>query len=97
MIEERLGVPLELSPLLPRRTSLGNLRNINIVQEIITNVKPERMIGKLKEISGTDQKVKEICDDDDDDAITVFKTENFNELFTSDDDEEHYQFDGDAN
>ena len=56
VIEERLGVPLELSPLLPRRTSNPKQTNI-IFQGTVSSKMPEHLTGKMKEFSTMDQNI----------------------------------------
>ena len=56
VIEERLGVPLELSPLLPRRTSFPKQTNI-IFQGTVSSNKLEHLTGKVKEFSMMDQNI----------------------------------------
>ena len=49
IIEERLGIPLELSPLLPRRTSCPKLATDIIVQGTVSSNMPFHLTGKTEE------------------------------------------------
>ena len=96
VIEEYLGVPLELSPLLPRRTSFPTQTNI-IVQGTFSSIKFDHVPGKMKESMMDQHVLKKVDISDDDDVITVFKTENYNEYEWSDEDEEEFKYGGDTN